>query len=130
MGVTDSDMVIDSTNQYVAKYEATQAGIIDRKFGSSDTATYFVRTMTNNGTTAAAYNANYKVRAYAVLSDGSVVYSKVYNYSIYKVARVLYDSCRMPNAASHQYLYNDILSVVDNNYKKVDYDWGSTIVKK
>lgn len=128
MGVSEKDMILNSDNQFVASYEATAAGIASKKFGLSDTATYFVRTMTDNGTTAAAYNANYKVRTYAILADGSVVYSNIANYSIYKVAQNLYDEMRMPNVFSHEYLYNDILKVVNADYKKVDYNWNNIIV--
>jgi hypothetical protein len=35
----------------------------------------------------------------------------------------------MTNVAAHEYLYNDILKVVDSNYKKVDYDWSVIIAK-
>ena len=35
---------------------------------------------------------------------------------------------RMPNVFSHEYLYNDILKVVNADYKKVDYNWNNIIV--
>ena len=46
--------------------------------------------------TVQEYTAKYKVRAYAVLSDGSYVYSDIYSYSVYNVASALYDGGKMP----------------------------------
>ena len=34
----------------------------------------------------------------------------------------------MNTLAGHNYLYNNILTVVDPSYKAVDYDWNSTLV--
>ena len=77
----------------------------------------------------AAYTRKYYVRAYAKLSDGSYLYSKVYSYSIYDVAKKLYDNALMSTYAGHRYLYEDILTVVDSNYKEVKYNWGGTIAR-
>jgi hypothetical protein len=35
----------------------------------------------------------------------------------------------MGNAESHNYLYNNILKPVDQNYIYVDFDWGSSVAK-
>lgn len=128
-GITKSDMVVDSTNKYVASIKATEKGIIDEKFSDSETATNYVMTMTDNGTTSEALTQKYMIRAYAKLADGSYVYSKVCRYSIYNVAAVLYNDCKMNTNAGHEYLYNNILKVVDSNYKVVDYNWSSIVVK-
>lgn len=128
-GITKSDMVVGSTNKYVASFKATENGIIDEKFSESETATNYVMTMTDNGTTSEALTQKYMIRAYAKLADGSYVYSKVCRYSIYNVAAVLYNDCKMNTNAGHEYLYNNILKVVDSNYKMVDYNWSSIVVK-
>ena len=128
-GITKSDMVVDSTNKYVASIKATEKGIIDEKFSDSETASNYVMTMTDNGTTSEALTQKYMIRAYAKLADGSYVYSKVCRYSIYNVAAVLYNDCKMNTNAGHEYLYNNILKVVDSNYKVVDYNWSSIVVK-
>ena len=86
-------------------------------------------TMIENGNTSAALTQTYKIRAYAKLSDGSYVYSNVAEYSIYNVAKVLYDNAMMNTSAGHDYLYNSILKVVDSNYKTVDYNWSSIVAK-
>lgn len=127
-GVTTKDMVIGSTNQYVAAYQATESGIIEDKFSDSATAVNYVRTMTNNGTTSDAFTQSYYIRGYAKLADGSYVYSKVAKYTIFNVAKILYDDVRMSTFAGHEYLYNEILKVVDSSYKEVDYNWSGIIV--
>ena len=35
----------------------------------------------------------------------------------------------MNTYAGHEYLYENILKVVDKNYIQVDYNWGNVIVK-
>lgn len=128
-GVTNDDMYIGSQNSYVAAVAATSAGVIEEKFSTSATATNYVMTMIENGNTSAALMQTYKIRAYAKLSDGSYVYSNVAEYSIYNVAKVLYDNAMMNTSAGHDYLYNSILKVVDSNYKTVDYNWSSIVAK-
>ena len=45
------------------------------------------------------------------------------------MAKTLYDNSKMNTNAGHDYLYDNILKVVDSNYKKVDYDWSVIVVK-
>lgn len=127
-GIVDSDLYVGSNNLYVKSYQSTSLGTIDTVMGDSDTATYFVRTMLFAAETAAAFSAEYKVRAYAVLSDGSYVYSEVSDYSIYNIASCLYENNKMNTYDGHQYLYNHILKVVNDNYTEVDYQWSNTVV--
>jgi len=129
MGINENDLVIDSDNEYVAHFEATDEGIIGRQMGESETANYYAMTMIGNGYTSDDYNREYIVRAYAVLDDGSVVYSNSSTYSIYKVASKLYNGILMSNYAGHSYLYNKILCVVDPNYARVDYNWNNILYK-
>lgn len=128
-GVTEQDMFIGSENSNVATYKATAQGIIDKNFSESDTAVNYVRTMINNGTTSSAYTQQYMIRAYAKLADGSIVYSNVAKYSIFNVAKILYDNNMMNTYSAHQYIYENILKVVDSSYPQVDYDWGNIIAK-
>ena len=68
------------------------------------------------------YKRGIKVRAYAKLKDGTYVYSDICEVSVYRVADILYKGTMMSNESRHEYLYNNILSVVDSSYVKVDYD--------
>lgn len=128
-GITDEDMYVGSENQYVKSYESTSVGTLDKQMGASTTATYFVRTMLFPSYTAATFSAEYKVRAYAKLSDGSIVYSDVSEYSIFETASHLYKNTLMNTLDGHQFLYNKILKVVDSNYQEEDYEWGNVIVR-
>ena len=127
--VKNKDMVVGSTSKYVAAFKSTEKGIINKKFSASDTATNYVMTMEDNGSTKAAYTQEYRIRGYAKLSDGSYVYSSVSYFSIYRVSKLLYDNCKMSTNRAHEYLYNNILKVVDPEYKPVDYNWGSIVVR-
>ena len=129
LGVTDADMYVGSTNKYVVSLDSTPAGTSNTVLGNSTTATYFVRTTLFSTNTAREFTTEYKVRAYAVLSDGSYVYSKAYTYSVYKICDQLYQSKKMNSSAAHDYLYNNILKVVDPSYKEVDYNWSNIVVK-
>ena len=129
LGVTDADMYVGSTNKYVVSLDSTPAGTSNTVLGNSTTATYFVRTTLFSTNTAREFTTEYKVRAYAVLSDGSYVYSKAHTYSVYKICDQLYQSKKMNSSAAHDYLYNNILKVVDPSYKEVDYNWSNIVVK-
>ena len=127
--VSDDDMVVGTTSKYVTALESTPVGTAENvKFGSSDTATYFVRTTLFGANTAKEYSAQYKVRAYAELSDGTYVYSKVSSYSVYDIADTLYSNKMMNTITAHDYLYNNILKVVNPDYAQVDYNWSNTVV--
>ena len=70
----------------------------------------------------------YKVRAYAISENGTVIYDTteengyekpvVPTVSIYKMAEYLYNNSMMPNKAAHDYLYDNVLNIVSitNNY--------------
>lgn len=127
--VTENDMVIGNSNPNVKEYKATEEGITKSRFSDSATAINYVRTMTDNGTTKAAYTQEYMIRGYAKLADGSYVYSKVSSYSIFKVAKVLYENNMMSTYRAHDYIYHNILKIVNSNYQEVDYNWSNIVVK-
>ncbi len=127
--LSDEDMKVNSESKYVMALDSTPVGTSGTVLGTSDTATYFVRTTLFGAFTSAEYSAEYKVRAYAILADGSYVYSDVKKYCVFNVADYLYKNRKMNTKSAHQYLYDDILTVVDSAYQEVDYNWGTSIVK-
>lgn len=127
-GVTEEDMVIDSDNSYIKAIASTIGGKADSIMGESTTANYYVQTMINNGTTKYAFEAEYLVRAYAKLADGTYVYSDVHSFSIYEVAEYLYDNVLVSTQTAFDYLYNNILTIVNPNYKKSEFIWSNTVV--
>lgn len=126
--VSDSDMVLGSTNSKVYSY-VSKNGTVNAQMGDSSTASYYVMTMTYGQNPSLAFTANYLIRAYATLEDGSIVYSDVYSFTVNNIADYLYRNRLMNSSEAHDYLYNTILSVVTPGYTKVDYDWGGAIVK-
>ncbi|MBE5957576.1 MAG: hypothetical protein E7254_01765 [Lachnospiraceae bacterium] len=122
-GITENDMYVGNPNSdSIRSFKSTSLGRSSYNFSDSDTATCYIMTIINNGTTIPALTQKYMVRAYAKLSDGTYVYSDVLTYSIYEIAGLLYNEYKMPNEAYHNYLYNNILSVVNKTYKVVKYD--------
>ena len=95
--------------------------------GNSKSATYIASTMSFGANNVSAYTAQYKVRTYAVLSDGSVVYSDIVDYSVYGVADYVYQNKRMNVYANHKYLYDNILKLVNPGYEEVEFDWNGTL---
>jgi hypothetical protein len=126
--VSEEDMYVGSENYYVADYDY-QGAPLSVQMGNSDTANCFAMTMTFGGSSAAALSAKYKVRSYALLEDGTYVYSPIKSYSIYSVSNYLYQNVKMPTEAGHNFLYSKVLAVVNKNYDKVDFLWGNTIIK-
>ena len=126
--VSADDLYVGSDNNYVASFKATEAGLTDKQYSDSATAINYVRTMSDNGTTSEAFQQKYMIRAYAKLSDGSYVYSNAFEYSIFDVTKVVYNNGMMPNITSHNYIYENILKVVDSTYTEVDYNWSGAVV--
>lgn len=127
--VPDDEMYVGTDNKYITSLESTPIGTSDTIFGDSATATYFVRTTLFGVKSVKEFTAKYKVRAYAVLSNGSYVYSDVYSYSVFDISDMLYQNKMMNTNETHQYLYNSILTVVDPAYKEVDYNWSNIVIK-
>jgi hypothetical protein len=128
-GIGENEMYVgNAKTNYIRSYKSTSLGRSSYNFSDSDTATCYIMTIINNGTTVPALTQQYMIRAYAKLSDGTYVYSDVLTYSIYEVAGLLYNENRMPNAEQHNFLYDNILSVVNKNYKNVPYEsWSGFI---
>jgi len=127
---SDSDVVVGSDNYYVRHFAATDEGIASVSYSDSNTATSYVMTMRFAASTYEEFSEEWTVRAYAKLDDGTYVYSDCAHYTIYNVARALYDECIMTNFTAHSNLYNKILKVVNPNYKEVDYEWSNIIIGK
>jgi len=126
-GYSAADMYVGSTSECVYSYAATAEGQLETAFSKSKS---YAMTMTFAAMTTAAYNVSYYTRAYAKLADGTYVYTDIEKYSTFEVASRLYDNNMMNTYAGHTYLYNNILTVVDPNYKAVDFNWGNTVVDK
>lgn len=133
--ITASDVVYDSDSEYVKSYKATEAGKLDTVMGDSKTASYYVRTMScaladqPNNVSTTAYTTKYYVRAYAKLSDGSIVYSNATSYTVYDIADYIYQNQLVSNYRTYEHLYNKVLKYVNSSYKEGEYSWGSIIVK-
>ena len=125
--VTEEDMKVGSTNKTVYSYAGTSSGIAYVEYCDYAGATTYVRSM-EFIKKAEFYNTNISMRAYAKLTDGSYIYSDIRTVSVYKIADALYKNCLMNNISGHEYLYENILKVVNPSYETVDYNWGNVIV--
>ena len=135
-GVTpESELLATSTNNKVIVGQATAAGELGKLYSNTLTSgKSYAMTLTMSANNISQVklselNANYYVRAYAQLADGTYRYTNVKTFSVYGVADNLYQNVRMSNYSGHEFLYNNILSRVNPSYQKVDYDWGKTIAK-
>ena len=125
--ITDADMVVGSSHKYVVSYASTSAGIINYKMGNSDTAKYFARTMTFGKKNRAAFASIYRVRVYAKLANNEIVYSDIFDFTVFDIAKALYDGCLMNTVQKHEYLYNTILTKVDEDYEEVPFEYGHKV---
>lgn len=124
---TDDDMVVGSTNSTVYSYEATDAGKMNINVTDYKDAQSYAMTM-KLIKTAEFYKQVINVRAYIQLDDGSYMYSDIHKYNVYEIAEHLYQNRKMTNISGHEYLYTDILSVVNPDYKKVIYNLSDILV--
>ena len=109
------------SNDYIEYYETTTQGKLQgytTKESDSKYNTYFALTFKFNDYMYHTIEQNYAVRAYAVLDDGTeggiVVYGhNVYKASIYEIAQNLYDNQKMGTKEAHDFLYENVLNLVD-----------------
>ena len=123
--ISDDEMYVGNENDYIKSFESTQNGLMGYKDGENN----YVMTMLFEKNNSQEFSTKYKVRAYALLSDGTYVYGKVHFYSIYNIAEAMYKNKLMKTASGHDYLYDSIISVVEPSYKKINFEWSGSIVK-
>ena len=123
--ISDDEMYVGNENDYIKSFESTQNGLMGYKDGENN----YVMTMLFEKNNSQEFSTKYKVRAYAVLSDGTYVYGKVHSYSIYNIAEAMYENKLMKTASGHDYLYDSIISVVELSYKKINFKKTGSIVK-
>ena len=126
--VSESDMVVGSTNNTVYSHSATAEGKNNICYSEMESAQTYVMTM-KFVKNVDFFKNQISVRPYAKLKDGTYAYGEIVSKSVYQIADVLYQNQLMGNAAKHDYLYNNILSFVDSSYVKKDFKGSSTIVK-
>lgn len=124
----EADMVVGSGNKTVYSFQATENGKTSVSYSQLPDAVSYAMTM-RLIEQADFYSAKMMVRAYAKLNNGSYIYSNCSTKSVYEVASYLYDAAKMASKEAHAYLYDNILSVVNPQYKVVDYDWVNSVVK-
>ena len=125
---SESDMIVNSSNNTVFDYAATTEGKTSVVYSSLTEAVSYAMTMRLINQ-ADFYGMKMMVRAYAKLNGGSIIYSDCKSTSVYAVAEYLYNNGKMGTKAAHTYLYDNILAVVNPNQAVVDYDWTSSVVK-
>jgi uncharacterized repeat protein (TIGR02543 family) len=119
--VSEADLYVGNKSAFVKSYPATSRGKLAASVSSTDDADSYAMTLLFAKKNKTEFNTRMYIRAYAKLSDGTYVYSDVYNYTIASVAEKLYKDCSMPTEAGHNYLYNSILKVVNPSYGRIDY---------
>lgn len=125
---SEDELYVGSTSEYVKSFESTGTGVCSHNFSGSDTATSYAMTMKFSAKSAEEFNANWRIRAYAELSDGTYVYTNSADYTIYEIAELLYNGQKMNTIGNHEYLHTNILTVVNEDYPVVDYSWNNIIV--
>ena len=120
--VQGKELIADTDYYYIGEFESSNKGEFAQTVADSDIATSYAMTMKFDVMTASLFKADWCVRAFAQLEDGSYVYSKADTYVIYNIADVLYQGRLMLNRNRHEYLYNQILTVVKPDYEQVAYE--------
>ena len=129
--VTGDEICMESENVYVKSCAGTiDLGQHANQFSNSETAASFAMTMRFAEKTSAEFQTKYSIKAYALLSDGTYAYSDVEEFTIFDVAGELYNNSMMNHYDAHNYLYTNILKIVDANYKEKEFVWKNTVAKQ
>ena len=127
--IADSALYMNSPNSFVRTYAATSNGKLSRsysdKFGDGSS---YAMTMKFAQSSASEFTTGWSIRAYAKLANGTIAYSNVHRYNIFGIADTMYQNNVMNNASGHDYLFNNILKVVNPSYSRVDYNPNGGIV--
>lgn len=133
--ISKDDVIYGFDSEFVKSYVATENGKLSKGMGDSQTASYYVRTMScgvadgSDNISTNAYTTKYYVRAYVRLSNGDIIYSDVKSFTIYNVADFLYQNQLVSQKSAYDCLYKKILKYVNNDYKERDFDWSKVIIK-
>lgn len=128
--VTEDQMYVGSTNPYVHAYTSTSNGLLPVTINGLSDCKSYAMTMKFGSKSNVALTSNYMIKLFAKLANGTYVYSdETYTYNVYRIADSLYQRGSMPSEDAHNYLYTDILKVVDPSYTEIDFDWLGSIVK-
>lgn len=115
--VTDAEMTLD--NEGVRYVQATVAGTLQNWSGSADDAdkdkySYYALTFKSTTYYLDTLTFKYKLKAYAVLDDGTAVYQtkQMSETSIEDIAEELYNERMMFTEEAHEFLYNHVLNII------------------
>jgi hypothetical protein len=116
----EEDVYVGSESEYVISNPANELGPVLANYSETlKSGTSYRMTLKFAKGNAKEFTNGWYVRAYAKLSDNTYVYSDVESYNIYEIADQLYQNLNMPNLEGHQYLYNNILSIVNPDYPEI-----------
>ncbi|MCR5836153.1 MAG: CotH kinase family protein [Lachnospiraceae bacterium] len=124
---TENNMTVGNNDPYVKSFKATSVGKVSTHFSDSLSATSYAMTMKFAVGNAAEFSEDMYVRGYAKLSSGEYVYTDVSRYSVYNIADYLYQNKKMNRVDAHEYVYNNILKIVNPDYAVVDYTWSDEL---
>lgn len=120
------ELVVNGNNRKVYNFQATEAGRYnDYISGNSKKDScyyYYALTIKKQNYNYDSLEKDIYFRAYAVLSNGEIVYGKnIYRVNIYDIADNLYQNRKMLTSAGHEFLYDNVLNIVSisDNYKNI-----------
>lgn len=85
--VTEDELYVGRESDYIMSYAGTsENGQCEYNFSDFETATSYAMTMLFAEKTDVEFKTKYSIRAYALIADGTYMYSDVTSYIIYDVA--------------------------------------------
>jgi len=130
----EGDMTLDWTNIKNGKnnpiayaYAASEKGLVATEPNKNIYA-MTMKFVSRNQNRKAFFQCGITVRPYYKDKNGNVVYGKQKKLTVYDIASKAYKDSMMPTQEGHDYLYNEILKVVNPDYIKVEFgDWSPVI---
>ncbi|MBR3645585.1 MAG: cellulase family glycosylhydrolase [Lachnospiraceae bacterium] len=114
----DEEMVVKSDNSKVYSFAATEKGhIYSGVDENGDSYDSYNMTMLYGNCKKEFFSGAFMIRAYIKLTNGEYIYSEIEKISIYDVAEYIYANLLSQNEVMHNYLYDRIISRVNNDYE-------------
>ncbi len=117
----NAELYVGSDNEFVKSFENTELGRLSQNYSETGKEDSFALTMRFASKNPLEYTTGWKIRAYAKLEDGSYAYSEAYSYTIFDIAEKMYQRKLMQSESKHNYLYTEILSLVNSEYTVIPF---------
>jgi len=126
--VSEDDMVLNTSNSNVRVIEATSEGKSTFCYSSWGEGQTYVMTMLFGQYVSQLMTEPFTIRAFVELKDGTVEYSELSTFTIFDVAKYIYTNSMTSKEDYHNFIFDNILTLVEPAFEKVEFDWSNILI--